>query len=244
MSINNMTSIFRVEEIRSYDSEEHWYREACIGIVGHYSSLEKTLEAIRTNNHETWDAEEIMAYLVKEIPVDSIWGEVDCLSIRSFNAQGDLIDQCLQDYNLCNQFEGRYSEAIRFKIGDIVEVLEGRRLYTAIVAALPPTPENHFPILDALDDCYLVLPLDSGHIAHLHVPPTHTFTLQHPIGKNVWIIFATACLFIKTARMRLLCIASVKSRGINTFIIMLVYRPRSAFAVVAIRSGGPTIVVT
>ena len=184
MSINNMTSIFRVEEIRSYDSEEHWYRDASIGFVGHYSSLEKTLEAIRTNNHETWDAEEIMAYLVKEIPVDSIWGEVDCLSIRSFNAQGDLIDQCLQDYNLCNQFEGRYSEAIRFKIGDIVEVLEGRRLYTAIVAALPPTPEDHFPILDALDDCYLVLPMDSGPIDHLHIAPTHTFALQHPIEKE------------------------------------------------------------
>ena len=36
-----MKSIFRLEEIRSYDSEEHWYRDASIGIVGHYSSLEK-----------------------------------------------------------------------------------------------------------------------------------------------------------------------------------------------------------
>ena len=83
MSINNITSIFRLEEIRSYDSEEHWYRDASIGIVGHYSSLEKVMKAIRENNQETWDAEEIMAYLVKEIPVDNIWGEVDCLSIRS-----------------------------------------------------------------------------------------------------------------------------------------------------------------
>ena len=41
---NNMKSIFRLEEIRSYDSEEHWYRDASIGIVGHYSSLEKVME--------------------------------------------------------------------------------------------------------------------------------------------------------------------------------------------------------
>ena len=95
-----------------------------------------------------------------------------------------LVDECLQDYNLCNQFEGRNREAIRFKIGDIVEVLECRRLYTAIVAALPPTPEDHFPILDAQGDCYLVLPLDSSPIDHLHIPPTHTFALQHPIERE------------------------------------------------------------
>ena len=54
-----MKSIFRLEEIRSYDFEEPWYRDASIGIVGHYSSLEKVMEAIRENNQETWDAEEI-----------------------------------------------------------------------------------------------------------------------------------------------------------------------------------------
>ena len=179
-----MSSIFRLEEIRSYDSEEHWYRDASIGIVGHYSSLEKVMEAIRENNQETWDADEIMAYLVKEIAVDGEPRNVDWLSVRTYDPQGNLMDACLQDYNLCNQFEGRKSESIRFKIGDIVEVLEGRRLYTAIVAALPPTPEDHFPVLDALDDCYLVLPLDSGPIDHLHIAPTHTFTLQHPIEKE------------------------------------------------------------
>ena len=83
------------------------------------------------------------------------------------------------DFNLNHE-----SSMWKFKIGDIVEVLEGRRLYTAIVAALPPTPEDNFPILDALDDCYLVLPMDSGPIDHLHIAPTHTFTLQHPIEKE------------------------------------------------------------
>ena len=51
---NHIKSIFRLEEIRSYDSEEHLYRDASIGIVGHYSSLEKTLNAIQENNQETW----------------------------------------------------------------------------------------------------------------------------------------------------------------------------------------------
>lgn len=179
-----MSSIFRLEEIRSYDSEEHWYRDASIGIVGHYSSLEKVMKAMRTNNQETWDAEEIMAYLAKEIAVDGEIGEVSWLSVRSYDRLGTLIDECLQDYNLCNQFEGRNPETIRFQIGDVVEVLEGRRLYTAIVAAIPPSPEDHFPVLDALDDCFLVLPLDSGPIVHLHIAPTHTFALQHQIEKE------------------------------------------------------------
>ena len=179
-----MRSIFRLEEIRSYESEEHWYRDASIGIVGHYSSLEKVMEAMYTNNQKTWDAEEIMAYLVKEIAVDGEIEEVSWLSVRTYDTQGALIEECLQDYNLCNQFEGRNSEAIRFKVGDIVEVLEGCRLYAAIVAALPPTSEDHFPILDALDDCYLVLPLDASGLDHLHIAPTHTFALQHPIEKE------------------------------------------------------------
>ena len=181
---SNIISIFRLEEIRSYDSEEHWYRDACVGIIGHYSSLDKVMEAMRVNNQETWDAEEVLAYMVKEIAVDGEPRNVDWLSVRTYDPQGNLMDACLQDYNLCNQFEGRKPEAIRFKVGDIVEVLECHRLFTAIVAALPPTPEDHFPVLDAMDDCYLVLPLDSGHIDHLHVPPTHTFALQYPLEKE------------------------------------------------------------
>ena len=83
-----MKSIFRLEEIRSYESEEQWYRDASIGIVGHYSSLEKVMEAIQENNQETWDAEEIMAYMVKEIAVDGEIGEVSWLSVRTYDAQG------------------------------------------------------------------------------------------------------------------------------------------------------------
>lgn len=120
-----MKSIFRLEEIRSYDSDGHLYRDASIGIVGHYSSLDKAIEAMAENNQETWDAGEIMVYMVKEIAVDGEVGEVSWLSVRTYYAQGALIDQCLQDYNLCNQFEGRAPESIRFEVGDMVEVLEG-----------------------------------------------------------------------------------------------------------------------
>ena len=177
-------TVFRLEEIRCYETEEHWCRDAIIWILGYYSSLEKVMEAMRKNNQEAWDAEEIMAYMVKEIAVDGELRNVDWLSVRTYDKQGNVIDQCLQDYNLCNQFEGRNPEAIRFKIGDIVEVLVGQRLIVAIVAALPPTPEDNFLVLDAMDDCYLVLPLGDGSNDHLHIPPTHSFAIQRQLEKE------------------------------------------------------------
>lgn len=56
-----MTSIFRLEEIRIFDSEEHWYRDASTGILGHYSSLKKAVKVIPKNNNETYDAEDMSA---------------------------------------------------------------------------------------------------------------------------------------------------------------------------------------
>ena len=179
-----MASIFRLEEIRIFDSEEHWYRDASTGILGHYSSLKKAVKVIPKNNNETYDAEDIFAYMVKEIAVDGDVGDIRWLSVRSYDTSGNLIDQCLQDYNLVNQFEGRQPETIRFHVGDIVEVLEGHHLFAAIIEALPPTPEDHFPVLDAEDDCYLVLPLDDHHIDHLHIAPTHTFSLSRALEKE------------------------------------------------------------
>ncbi len=202
-----MTSIFRLEVIRIYDSEEHWYRDASIGILGHFSSLDKAVEAMRKNNDETYDAEYIFAYMVKEIDVDGELGDVRWLSVRTYDINGTLIDQCLQNYNLVNQFEGRRPEAIRFHVGDIVEVLEGHHLFAAIIEALPPTPDDHFPLFDAEDDCYLVLPLNDKRIDHLHIAPTHTFPLSKTLEKEA-IDYLNTRLEIaqkKEADMRNIC---------------------------------------
>ena len=194
-----MTSIFRLDCVRVYDTDEHLYRDASYSILGYYSTLEKALAAMRLNNNEAFDIEYIYAYLVKELAIDAEIGETDCLSVRSYDPQGNPVDECLQDYNLANQFEGRNPETIRFHVGDIVEVLEGRRLYTAIVAAVPPAPEDNFPILDALDDCYMVLPLDAGPLDHFHIAPTHTFSLRHQL-EDVCIDYLNTRLLILQGR--------------------------------------------
>jgi len=108
-----MTSIFRLEEIRIFDSEEHWYRDANTGILGHYSSLKKAVKVIPKNNNETYDAEDIFAYMVKEIAVDGDVGDIRWLSVRSYDTSGNLIEQSsrkrshrLSAYSLGNYPEG------------------------------------------------------------------------------------------------------------------------------------------
>lgn len=176
-----ITSIFRLDEIRCDEAETTNYFEAITSIRGHFSSLEKAVDAMKRNASETYFPEEIYAYIVKEIAIDGSLGDVDWLSVRSYNPSGQLLEECLQDYNLVNEFHGRNKEEIHFKVGDIVEALCYNRIYFGIVAALPPIPEDQFPTLDASDDCYLILPLSPDSPDHLHIAPTHVFSLHHAI---------------------------------------------------------------
>lgn len=178
------TSIFRLDEIRCYEAESPNYLEAVTSIRGHFSSLEKVVDAMKRNALETYAPEEIYAYMVKEIAIDGNFGDVDWLSVRSFDSSGNLLEECLEDYNLVNQFHGRNKEDIHFKVGDIVEALCCNRIDFGIIAALPPTPEDLFPVLDAMDDSYLILPISETSDFHLHVPPTHVFRLSHFVSEE------------------------------------------------------------
>ena len=88
----------------------------------------------------------------------------------SFNADGDLGDFVALDE--MGWYRGRKIEDIRFKVGDIVEVVDGNYANLGIVGALPLTTDrysrleddaeecehpSHF--LDENDDCYLVYTL-------------------------------------------------------------------------------------
>ena len=178
------SSIFRLDEVRCNEAESPNYLEAITSIRGHFSSLEKAVAAMKRNATETYCPEEIYAYLIKEIAIDGNLGDVDWLSVRSYDPSGNLLEECLEDYNLVNQFHGRNKEDIHFKVGDIVEALCYNRIDFGIIAALPPTPEDHFPVLDAIDDSYLILPISEDSDFHLHVPPTHVFKLSHFVSEE------------------------------------------------------------
>lgn len=178
-------SIFRLDEIRSEEAESPNYLEASTSIRGHFSSLEIAVEAMKRNASETYLPDEIYAYLIKEIAVDGDLGNSDWLSVRSYDPSGNLLEECLGDYNLVNQYHGRNKEDIHFKVGDIVEALSYDKIFFGIIDGLPPTPEEHFLVLDAIDDSYRILPISDNPDDHLHVPPTHVFQLRHSLSEEV-----------------------------------------------------------
>lgn len=178
-------SIFRLDEICCEEAESPNYLEAIISIRGHFSTLEIAVEAMKRNASETYLPEEIYAYLIKEIAVDGELGEVGWLSVRSFDSSGCLLEECLEDYNLVNQYHGRNKEDIHFKVGDVVEALCYNQIFFGIIDGLPPTPEDHFLVFDAIDDSYRILPISNNPDDHLHVPPTHVFRLKHSLSEEV-----------------------------------------------------------
>lgn len=55
-------SFFRLDEIRSDEAESQNYLEAMTSVRGHFSSLEKAVEAMKRNASETYLPEDIYAY--------------------------------------------------------------------------------------------------------------------------------------------------------------------------------------
>ena len=178
-------SVYRLDEIRCDEAVSQNYLEAMTSVRGHFSSLEKAVAAMKRNATETYLPEEIYAYLIKEISVDGDLGNTNWLSVRSYDPSGNILEECLEDYNLVNQYHGRNKAEIHFKVGDIVEALSYNKIFFGVIADLPPTPEDHFPVLDAIDDSYHILPISDNPDDHLHVPPTHVFLLRHSLSEEV-----------------------------------------------------------
>lgn len=113
----------------------------------------------------------------------------------SFNADGELNDfVALDEMGL---YRGRKIEDIRFKIGDIVEVVGGDYADLVIVGALPLTTDKYSQLeddpeecehpsryLDAQDDCYLVYTL--GEVgSHIHPVCYSVFPPTHPVPERI-----------------------------------------------------------
>ena len=69
----------------------------------------------------------------------------------SFNADGDLGDFVALDE--MGWYRGRKIEDIRFKVGDIVEVVDGNYANLGIVGALPLTTDRYSRLEDDAEEC-------------------------------------------------------------------------------------------
>ena len=113
----------------------------------------------------------------------------------SFNADGELNDfVALDEMGL---YRGRKKEDIRFKVGDIVETIDGNYSDLGIVGAQPLTTDTYHQMeedpeecehpthfLDESDDCYLVYTL--GEVgSHFHPVCYKVFLPTHPVPEKI-----------------------------------------------------------
>ena len=97
---------------------------------------------------------------VLEIPLGKYAPETSPRTEYLYSREGKLLDRRTFPAEV-GLFEGRTEEDLRFKKGDLCEVLDGERIYLGFVVEVPPTVEDasqhnarsSFP-LDSTDDCY------------------------------------------------------------------------------------------
>ena len=131
-----------------------------------------------------------LGYSISKIQLDVQYGRT--LAFRTYTRDGELNDESIwEDENgEAPPFYGRPEEKIRFKMGDIVEVIGfGHTAELSIVSSHPWTPQQiekrnkeleqeygkgHTLIIDSTDDCYLTHSLGLGN-THCHPACANVF---------------------------------------------------------------------
>ena len=192
--LSHIISSFSVFELRQIRIESHSYPRRRISLkrVGFYDTKEHGEEAMleyialeRRNYSKREERDyhdDCLGYFLDEVMVhDSFSSFYDERPYKcySFTADGALNDCVALDE--FGRYRGRKTEDIRFKVGDIVEVVDGDIAELAIVGGLPMTQEYYRRLeedeeecehpslfLDESDDCYLVYPVGGEEGAHYH----------------------------------------------------------------------------
>lgn len=201
-----MDTIFKLTEIATNSKEQYPFRKYGEMVVGYYATLSLAEQQMKATVSERAEEEEdrlqwvaddpeyrkdderdghdvTLAYYITELEINE--QEPDNIqSVRSYTADGQPNDQCLLDYKCQRHYEGRTAEQIRFKRGDIVEVMRwwGKSQLCVVWNAQPSVEwyadyrkrtankyagSDHLPHLDYSDDCYVVYTLENDYM-HFH----------------------------------------------------------------------------
>ena len=209
--LSRVITSFPVFELRQIRIESKDYPRRKIGLqrVGLYDSKEHAEEAmldyiaLEKRNYSKWEDrdyhDDCLGYFLEEVLVHNVFATF-YINERPQKCYSFTADGVLNDYVALDEFRwysGRKTEAIRFKVGDVVEVVDGGIAELAIVGGLPMTEEyyrrleedpdecehpSHF--LDESDDCYLVYTL--GEVgSHFHPVCYKVFRPTHPVPEKV-----------------------------------------------------------
>ena len=158
-------NVFQILEVR-YEHPRRYPAFKVYWIQLHLaSSLSLAEEFLNVYVQDPGNREDVYAFYIREIPVDVPAPGHECISERVYDPDGSLID--FRDFSSVSEapgvFEGRGADRIRFKPGDIVEVLGMDEVELAYVAGVPESPEEAAKInskaliaLDVTDDSYMV----------------------------------------------------------------------------------------
>ena len=147
------------------------------------TSLEKAEEGMRKHIEKGCRLDNIYAFYIREIPVDCPAVGAECLSERVYDASGRMLDRRLfssipEEREL---FNGRKQEDLRFRPGDIVEVLDCEQVRLGVLTAVPTSPSRANEInstgllqLDETDDSYTVY-LEPDYKSHTYADALRVF---------------------------------------------------------------------
>ncbi len=144
----------------------------------------------------------IFCYYLYEEPYATILNTGDYISCRVYDEYGQLIEQSLCadlcfDHD-CRMFFGRPAEKVRFKEGDIVEILNlyNDKVSLGVVTYIPVSPEriwrahtrlkhSEVYVFDASDDSYTFIDGPSYEHDFDHIAPIYFFAPHFPIPDKI-----------------------------------------------------------
>lgn len=185
-----MRTVYSLHRIEVKKNQRYPKRKLDWHFIGYFSSLEEAHKAIMEivaqktgeDGNSNQETDRTLCYKVDRVCLDmGIYEHV--ISWHIYTRKGESYEECF----MCDEndpkkdipFYGRPEEKIRFKVGDIVEVVCGRDCSElGIVVATPYTPERYKEfeerciksdksclnrvLLDYIDDCYMTYSLGIG----------------------------------------------------------------------------------
>jgi hypothetical protein len=204
----NLNTIFKLKAIEYWDKKPKYPRfEVSVHTVSYFSSLDKAEQTMKNFNEEDFAQKPVFGFKIEEYVLDeySYWAEPK--SWRTYLSDGSLWDESIKPSMWYENgepwkeyFAGRPAEKIRFKIGDLVEVLFSDNHVSLLkVDNLPHTPEkaeqyiermlkNHpnisglIPDVFEPNDMYYVVDEFGG---HYHPTPCMVFPARFKISKKL-----------------------------------------------------------
>lgn len=190
-----MKTIFEIELISTHGTRYPVRKRLYNLSLGAYTTLEKAEKAMM-RVVKNWDTDEDnYCFIITERKLNPKPDKEDVVGVRTYLPDGSWYEENMADRD--GVFRGRPDERIRFKIGDIAEVLYGDVVELAIIGNTPPSLEfaeqmrkrrlgngvtDEF-FMDKFDDSYTIYDTHPG--GHTHVESQFVFPTRKPVSEKL-----------------------------------------------------------